>query len=310
MNLEIAGRKFALSKKIVATFLTIVVLVIGAAGYFIMKGNNDIIINLEDGASDMAANRTATKGMAANGTATKGAATKGADNSTVNSGTAGVSLESAATNAANNTNIDSSGQNELAGEDMINIYVVGCVKNPGIVQLKKGQLIDDAIKKAGGATSDADLNTINLVYKLNENLMLNILPKAGTGAATKATTGTGTGAGTGATTKATTNVSSKTAATTNASNASQEAGAGVLITRDSGGSVVNETMEKTNAKVNINTATAAELDTLPGIGEATAGDIIDYREKNGAYKQIQDIMKVTGIKESKFNKIKDHITVE
>jgi competence protein ComEA len=67
---------------------------------------------------------------------------------------------------------------------------------------------------------------------------------------------------------------------------------------------------KAGKKVNINTAGIEELDTLNGIGEATARDIIEYREKNGGFKKIEDIMKITGIKESKFNKIKDSICVE
>lgn len=62
-------------------------------------------------------------------------------------------------------------------------------------------------------------------------------------------------------------------------------------------------------KVNINTASLAELDTLPGVGEATAQKIIDYREQNGYFTSIEDIMNVSGIGEVKFEKIKDMITI-
>lgn len=61
--------------------------------------------------------------------------------------------------------------------------------------------------------------------------------------------------------------------------------------------------------VNINTADAALLCTLPGIGESRASDIIAYREQNGAFDKIEDIMKVPGIKEGAFEKLKDLITV-
>lgn len=61
--------------------------------------------------------------------------------------------------------------------------------------------------------------------------------------------------------------------------------------------------------VNINTADSNALCTLPGIGESRARDIIAYRETNGAFASIEDIMKVSGIKESAFSKIKDLITV-
>lgn len=62
-------------------------------------------------------------------------------------------------------------------------------------------------------------------------------------------------------------------------------------------------------KVNINTATAEELTTLSGIGASRASDIIAYRESNGGFQTIQDIMKVSGIKDAVFQKIKDKIKV-
>lgn len=61
--------------------------------------------------------------------------------------------------------------------------------------------------------------------------------------------------------------------------------------------------------ININTATASELMELPGIGEAKANLIISYREENGSFKNIEDIMNITGIKQSAFDKIKDMIEV-
>jgi competence protein ComEA len=61
--------------------------------------------------------------------------------------------------------------------------------------------------------------------------------------------------------------------------------------------------------VNINTAGVDRLMTLPGVGESKAKDIIAYRERNGDYETVDDIMKVPGIKESIFDKIRDLITV-
>ena len=61
--------------------------------------------------------------------------------------------------------------------------------------------------------------------------------------------------------------------------------------------------------ININTATRDELTSLHGIGEATAEKIIRYREDNGGFKKVEDIMKISGIKEKLFSKIKDDITV-
>jgi competence protein ComEA len=65
-----------------------------------------------------------------------------------------------------------------------------------------------------------------------------------------------------------------------------------------------------DGKININHADASALGLLPGIGEKTAMDIIDYRNANGLFSAIEDIMGVPGIKESKFEKIKDYISIE
>ena len=76
------------------------------------------------------------------------------------------------------------------------------------------------------------------------------------------------------------------------------------------GSGSGDTMSDSTGRVNINTATLEELTTLPGIGDTRARAIIDYREQNGAFGNIEDIMQVTGIKEKSFSKIKDSICVK
>jgi competence protein ComEA len=159
----------------------------------------------------------------------------------------------------------------------IKIYVVGCVRKPGIVTLEKGSMICDAVREAGGLTEDADSDNINMVYSLNENVMLYIKSKKeesdglGKGAAVVSDSGTG---------------------------------AEVIGKGDDAAD------EDRIVHVNINTAGVDELDTLPGIGEATARDIIAYREKNGGFSTIEDIMRVPRIKENRFESIRDYITVE
>jgi comEA protein len=67
---------------------------------------------------------------------------------------------------------------------------------------------------------------------------------------------------------------------------------------------------KPGVKININSALAADLTRLPGIGEVMAERIIEYRESNGSFKKTEDIMKVKGIGEKKFEKIKEFLAVE
>ena len=89
----------------------------------------------------------------------------------------------------------------------------------------------------------------------------------------------------------------------------EEVDALAVVYSDTGSGSGGTTSDSTG-RVNINTATLEELTTLPGIGDTRARAIIDYREQNGAFGNIEDIMKVTGIKEKSFSKIKDSICVK
>jgi competence protein ComEA len=81
------------------------------------------------------------------------------------------------------------------------------------------------------------------------------------------------------------------------------AGAGQKKDADSAGK------KATSAVVNINSATPAELETLPGIGARTAQRIVEYRQKNGGFKKIEELMNVQGVGEKSFLKIKDRLTI-
>jgi len=79
----------------------------------------------------------------------------------------------------------------------------------------------------------------------------------------------------------------------------EQAGSGAVLTEQG----------TAGQKININTATAAELDTLPGIGPAIAQRIIDYRTEHGPFRTIADLQKVSGIGERRYEQIKDLVTI-
>jgi len=142
----------------------------------------------------------------------------------------------------------------------VRVYVSGAVATPGVYTLPPKSLVDDAIKTAGGATADADLDRINLAQEVRDQQQIHV-PRKGE-AATPSAPEPGGGAAPGGT------------------------------------------------KININTATLAELDTLPKIGPVTAQYIIDYRAKNGPFKKIEDLKNVSGIGDATFEGLKDLVTVE
>lgn len=74
-------------------------------------------------------------------------------------------------------------------------------------------------------------------------------------------------------------------------------------------SSIQEPQEQADGRININTAEAADLMTLPGIGESKARSILSYREEKGSFSSTEEIMNITGIKEGVYSKIKDYITV-
>lgn len=158
-------------------------------------------------------------------------------------------------------------------EETKNIFVDigGEVINPGLYELPEDSRINDAINIAGGVTAKADLTTVNLAYILSDAMKI-IIPKK---EVKKVVVN---------------NVKAQNlqVVTTNISTAQNE---------------------MSDATVNINTATKEELKKLTGIGDATAQKIIDYRTENGNFSKKEDIKNVSGIGESKYNSIKDNISI-
>lgn len=163
------------------------------------------------------------------------------------------------------------------------VHVSGAVARPGLYRVAQGARVADALDKAG-PTEEADLNAINLAAALVDGQKVSVPFK---GAANPLLGAAGTGSG-GAQKYSSTFGYGSTAST--APGAGQSAGGQTGL-------------------ININTAGTAELDTLPGIGLTLAQRIIQHREVNGPFKQIEDIKNVSGIGDKKFEDIKDRITV-
>ena len=85
---------------------------------------------------------------------------------------------------------------------------------------------------------------------------------------------------------------------------------GPVSSGSAGAEVPREEIAPDFPPVDLNTATAEELDTLPGIGESLARRIIAYREANGPFGSIEEIMEVSGIGEAKFAELEDRVTVD
>lgn len=153
------------------------------------------------------------------------------------------------------------------------VYICGCVNNPDVYKCQEGARLYEVIELAGGFSEEADREYLNLADVVEDGQRIYVPSKE------------------------------------EVLKAQDEGGiesiSGSIGSGASGvgnGSYVTE-------KVNINTAGAEQLMTLPGIGESRAKDIINYRNTNGRFQRIEDIMKVSGIKNASYEKIKDLIKV-
>lgn len=166
---------------------------------------------------------------------------------------------------------NNSNEQQLEKNENIIVHVSGAVNKEGIVELKNNSRIIDAIDKAGGLKDEADITNINLAYIIEDGMKIHIPSK-------------------------------------------EEKESTIIVESNIDSGTVEQSNEiKSNnnkkLKININTATKTDLETLPGIGESTALKIIEYRKEKGKFKLIEDIKQVNGIGENKFNKTKELITV-
>ena len=167
----------------------------------------------------------------------------------------------------------------------IMVDVKGCVNAPGIYTLDEESRVIDAINMASGFTKEADSSVLNLSKKLKDEMVIVVYSYY--------------------------EVSVFKQVKEVEKQVQEECVKGINdLGNDAcieGNNSIND--NTTNGKVSLNTASIEELMTLEGIGESKAKAIIEYREKNGLFKTIEDLLNVSGIGEGLFAKIKENITV-
>lgn len=154
------------------------------------------------------------------------------------------------------------------------VHVCGAVVSPGVYELNEGSRIIDAVNRADGLLITAASDYVNLaaVVSDGEKIWIPTVEEV--------------------------------------KELAQNPNAFSGITAATGNASVREALQAADTgKVNINTADKELLCTLPGIGDTRAESIIAYRENSGGFSCIEDIMKVSGIKENSFQKIKEYIVV-
>ena len=157
-------------------------------------------------------------------------------------------------------------------EEKIFVDIKGSVKTPGVYELNINSRVIDAIKASGGLNKDANTSYINLSKKLEDGDVIIIY--------------------------------------SNKEIEEAEKQDNIIEVPCDCSNIKNETNEEetSNSKININTASLEELQTLNGIGESKAALIIEYRTSNGKFKSIEELKNVKGISEKIFSKIKENIT--
>lgn len=156
----------------------------------------------------------------------------------------------------------------------LTVHVAGAVQSPGVYQLPPRSRVVDAVNAAGGPIQKADLEKINLAQLLVDTEQVYIPSRVSA--------------------SPTPTISPRHRPTTTIATQSPGVGGEVGVT----------------GVLNLNTATATQLDALPGVGPATAKAILDYRETKGKFSKVEDLLNVAGIGAAKLAALKDFVTVD
>ena len=200
-------------------------------------------------------------------------------------------------------NILITNENVLSNEIIINdkstffVEVKGAVNSPGVYEMNSNNIINDLINVAGGFKNNAYTNNINLSKNVFSQMVVYVYTKYEY-----------------------TNLNKKNdivecnCSSYDITKCINEGGSVINSNNDiveENNNVANEdSNNKENSNIiNINNASLSELMNLPEIGEAKANSIIEYREKNGLFNEVEDIKNVSGISEKIFESIREYITV-
>lgn len=180
---------------------------------------------------------------------------------------------------------DAGAASSVSDKTELCVDVAGEVKNPGLYRLKPGSRLDDAVRAAGGFTKKAERTSVNLAQPLEDGQQIVVLKKEAGSSASYAPAASSSGS-------------------SSSSGGSTASSSGSSLTGSSSGSSAT-----TGEKVNINTASVEQLKALPGVGDATAQKIVADRDANGRFKKPEDIKRVSGIGDKKFEAMADMIAV-
>ena len=192
-------------------------------------------------------------------------------------------------------NPSASAQGGASGEGTVRVHVAGAVNNPGVYTLPAQGRAVDAIAAASGAAADADLDRVNLAGALSDGVQIYVPHRGETAAPAQIQPNGGTAnAGQG-----------------NAANGASQNGASQGGTQPHPARTLTPagSAQKGSTPVNINTATAEELQTLPRIGPAMAQRIIAWREAHGGFRSVDELDAVPGIGPSMLENLRPLVTV-
>lgn len=187
-----------------------------------------------------------------------------------------------------------SAQGGASGEATVRVHVAGAVNNPGVYTLPAQGRTVDAIAAASGAAADADLDRVNLAGTLSDGVQIYVPHRGETAAPAQIQPNGGT-ANTGQ---------------GNAANGAAQNGASQNNTPQPARALTaSGSAQKGSSPVNINTATAEELQSLPRIGPAMAQRIIAWREAHGGFRSVDELDAVPGIGPSMLENLRPLVTV-